>query len=304
MNFQNYDLTNIKTPVQPEILTELLRETAYDKDISTELVDGFTSGFDLSYRNEVKVKLTSKNLRLTVGSKLELWNKIMKEVKEGRYAGPFKTIPFEDDYIQSPIGLVPKDGGTKTRLIFHLSHPRGTGTSVNACTPQKLTKVKYKDIDQAILLCLQEGPFCQAAKSDLTAAFRQLAIHPRYWRYLVMKAYHPITNICYYFVDKCLPFGVAISCALFQKFSDALAHIMKHKTGKLNVNYLDDFFFVQLLKQQCNDQVRKFFELCELINLPISLEKTVWASTMLVFLGLLIDTVKQRIFIPLDKVDY
>ena len=33
----------------------------------------------------------------------------MKEVKAKRFAGPFKNIPFEN-YIQSPIGLVPKSG--------------------------------------------------------------------------------------------------------------------------------------------------------------------------------------------------
>ena len=47
----------------------------------------------------------------------------MKEVKLGRYAGPFPTIPYEEDFIQSPIGLVPKDQGCDTRLIFHLSYP-------------------------------------------------------------------------------------------------------------------------------------------------------------------------------------
>ena len=34
----------------------------------------------------------------------------MKEVEAKHYAGPFKTIPFEN-FIQSPIGLVPKDNG-------------------------------------------------------------------------------------------------------------------------------------------------------------------------------------------------
>ena len=47
----------------------------------------------------------------------------MKEIAEKRMAGPFEDIPFEH-FIQSPIGLVPKDGGKKTRLIFHLSYPR------------------------------------------------------------------------------------------------------------------------------------------------------------------------------------
>ena len=48
---------------------------------------------------------------------MELWNKVMKEVELGRYVGPVERPPF-DSYVQSPIGLVPKDKGLKTRLIF------------------------------------------------------------------------------------------------------------------------------------------------------------------------------------------
>ena len=47
----------------------------------------------------------------------------MKEVKLKWYARPFKQIPYKF-YIQSPIGLVPKDNGRDMRLIFHFSHPR------------------------------------------------------------------------------------------------------------------------------------------------------------------------------------
>ena len=44
---------------------------------------------------------------------MELWNKVMKGVNLKRYAGPFDSIPFEN-YVQSPIGLIPKDGGKST----------------------------------------------------------------------------------------------------------------------------------------------------------------------------------------------
>ena len=77
----------------------------------------------------------SPNLKLRVGSETILWNKLMKEVAAGRVAGPFKEIPF-DEYIQSPIGLVPKGGGTDCRLIFHLSYPK-TGESVNSGIPKE-----------------------------------------------------------------------------------------------------------------------------------------------------------------------
>ena len=113
----------------------------------------------------------------------------MKEVQQKRYAGPFEEIPFEN-YIQSPIGLVPKDGGKKTRLIFHLSYPRNstTKTSVNASTPEELKKVNYKEFDEAVKLCIKLGKGCAIAKSDMSAAFRHFAIKKSQWQYLVMKA--------------------------------------------------------------------------------------------------------------------
>ena len=45
----------------------------------------------------------------------------MKEVQLKHVVGPFDQIPFTD-FIQSPIGLVPKAGSEQTRLIFHLSY--------------------------------------------------------------------------------------------------------------------------------------------------------------------------------------
>ena len=69
----------------------------------------------------------------------------------------------------------------------------------------------------------------------MTSAFKHLGIKKAHWRYLVMKAQDPKTGKMYYFVDKCLPSGAAISCAHFQSFSDAIAHIVKKATGKKNI---------------------------------------------------------------------
>ena len=76
----------------------------------------------------------------------------------------------------------------------------------------------------------------------MTPACRHLGLSPSQWMYLIMKCESPIDGKTYYFVDKCLPFGVAISCALFQGFSDVIAYIMSSKTKKKNVNYLDDTY--------------------------------------------------------------
>ena len=124
------DLKNIVTPVKVKIYESLLKEAGYTEKKTRFLVNGFSHGFSLCYQGKTKIRRKSPNLKFTVGSPEELWNKIMVEVKAKRYAGPFKKVPYKY-YIQSPEGLVPKDKGKKTRLIFHLSYPM-KGDSVNA----------------------------------------------------------------------------------------------------------------------------------------------------------------------------
>ena len=85
------------------------------------MIEGFTRGFEIGYRGNRCIKLKSRNIKLECGSQLELWNKTLKEVRLGRFAGPFKDEPPFEFFIQSPVGLVPKGDGHDTRLIFHLS---------------------------------------------------------------------------------------------------------------------------------------------------------------------------------------
>ena len=294
MNFCNHDLTNIKTPVLPDVLQQLLTESSNDKQKTKFLVDSFRNSFPIGYQGDRNIQQTAPNLKITVGTKIDLWNKVMKEVEVGRYAGPYESIPFKN-YIQSPIGLVPKDGGRATRLIFHLSYPRAKGknvtsSSLNANTPRDLCSVTYADFNSAIKLCIKKGDNCKIGKTDVKSAFRNLGIRPEDWMLLVMKAESPINGKTYYFVDKCLPFGASISCAHFQAVSDAIAHVFRFKTGEDTINYLDDYFFADLLKALCDRQIDTFLNLCTSVGLPISLEKTFWSSTQLIFLGLLIDT--------------
>ena len=117
-----------------------------------------------------------------------------------------------------------------------------------------------------------------------------------------MKAKSPIDGHWYYFVDKCLPLGASISCKLFQMVSDCIAHLVRWRVGKRPVNYLDDFLFAALLKALCDNQVEVFLEICQTIGLPANLGKTYWGTTLLTFLGFLINTEQQQVMIPQEKV--
>ena len=92
-----------------------------------------------------------------------------------------------------------------------------------------------------------------------------------------------------------MPFRASISCAIFQRFSDALKHIIQARITQLWVatssvtNYLDDFLFLVIAQALCNTMVDKFILLCKEINCPISLEKTECMSPLIIFLGILLD---------------
>ena len=299
LQFSNMDLTNIITPVNADKFEQLLVESSYDSKETEYLVQGFRHGFSLEYEGDRNIRQTAPNLKIRIGSPIQLWNKVMLEVEKGRYAGPFKDPPFEY-FIQSPIGLVPKDKGKKTRLIFHLSYPQ-SGKSVNSEIPKEHCTVKYPAFDEAVKICIMAGKGCHMGKSDMSSAFRHVPMKMTDWPLLVMKAINPDDGKVYWFVDKCLPFGSSISCAIFQRFSNAVAHIVKYRTKKPAVNYLDDFFFAALLAYLCNMQLDMFLTVCQEIKFPVALEKTFWSSTYMTFLGLLLDSEHQLVCIPVDK---
>lgn len=133
---------------------------------------------------------------------------------------------------------------------------------------------------------------------DLKSAFRLLPIHPSDFCLLGIKF-----QDCYYF-DKCLPFGCALSCALFEKFSNFLHWALSHTTKSSNIcHYLDDFLFVgPNASNECDRLMQQFSHICKDLGVPIAADKTEGPTTNITYLGLGIDTVSQTLFIPHDKV--
>ena len=118
-SFEHNDLINITTPVSADKLEQLCIKSNFCPREMKFLVHGLRQGFSIQYQGPTLCKDTSKNLLFRIGDKFDMWQKIMDEVKVGRYAGPYESPPFAN-FVQSPIGLVPKANG-KMCLIFHLS---------------------------------------------------------------------------------------------------------------------------------------------------------------------------------------
>ena len=141
------------------------------------------------------------------------------------------------------------------------------------------------------------------SKADLKSAFYILPVFVRDRAWLILMAEALETGEKMYFVEKCLPFGASISCALFQAFSDALQHVTEFllKTEDRIMNYLDNFLFIAMLELECNHMMETFISLCKCINCPISEEKSECASSIMVFLGILLNGIIHCLCLPEDK---
>lgn len=302
---ENFRLDEIVTPIDYQVLHQLLQESGYDKDKTEYLVNGFREGFSIEYQGPTNRRDTSPNHRLRCGSKLILWNKLMKEVKLKRVSGPWKEIPYKTNYIQSPITLVPKGPeGKDTRLVFNLSYEFELG-SVNQGTPKQRCSVKYEDLDAALkmILDLDRGErVIYFGKLDASSAFRRLPLRREDSRWLVMKAQNPADGQTYYFADRTLCFGHSISCRIYQEFSIAVGHLQKYRTGQKANCYLDDVLVAAVIKETCRLLMVEYQKLCQTIGLPLSPEKIEGPVPIIIFLGALLNGVDRTVGIPDDKI--
>ena len=93
-----------KTPINLETLRQEL--IGYDLQTSTEIFQGFSSGFPLHYSGS-RAPSDSKNLKSAKTNPDIVRQKIQSEIEAGRVAGPFDTRPMSTLRV-SPLGLVPK----------------------------------------------------------------------------------------------------------------------------------------------------------------------------------------------------
>lgn len=259
------------------------------------LVEGFSFGFRLPQFSGPGC-LCCDNLVSVHRFPTIVSGKIAKEISEGRVAGPFLFPPFANFRV-SPLGLVPKKEPNSFRLIHHLSFP--AGFSLNDEIEPELSTVTYTSFDEAIFRIRRLGVSAVMAKADIKSAFRLLPIHPSAFNSL---GFH---HDGFYYYDKCLPMGCSLSCTYFETFSTFLEWVVTFLTGSSNVlHYLDDFlFFGPADNFECLYLFTEFRLTCRRFGVPLALEKSVWPTTCIEFLGVTIDTVLMECRLPQAKLD-
>lgn len=93
-------------------------------------------------------------------------------------------------------------------------------------------------------------------------------------------------------------------CSTYEKFSTFLQWCIEQECDfDTLLHYIDDFlFFGPPDSYICAQLLKKFDEITERFGVPTAPEKRVPPCTLIEFLGLLIDSVRQQVRVPKDKI--
>ena len=280
------------TPLKYNHLSELLSKYP-DSNKVDYVIQGLKHGFSLEYTGHYKF-CAPENLPMAKLDPQLIRDWVEKEISLGRMLGPFTVPPFPD-LMCSPVGLVPKKDSDEMRMIMHLSYPYGQ--SINDFIDPEKVSTCYQTFDDAVQLVIKQGRFCWLSKGDVKSAFRVAPICFKDIKCL---------GICFeeqYFVDLTLPFGSAISCAIFEEIATLIHWIFEQRTSFCFIHYLDDYLWVHKHFIVCLKAGQAVKQVAQEIGLPLAEDKFFGPAQVLEVLGLTIDSIHMAVAIPSDKVN-
>ncbi len=292
---------SITTPFDIQQWFDLLSQHP-DQVYVNSLINGLKYGVNICYTGDRSVTFTASN-----SSDSKIYSKFVTEqliddCRLNRRAGPFKSSPFTS-FKSSPLNVISKSRNDsslpdKLRLVHNLSWPfisKNQIRSVNIDTVDLLCNLS--SLDSAVELInklTNDGESkCWLYKLDVKSAYRCIPVRQQDWSLLGCK-----WNDHYYF-DKSLPFGLKSSCSIWESYATAAQWIINHHLNINNIiHYVDDYlgFESNLLKAQSS--IQSVLEMFNQLGIPIAPDKIEHPTTVIEFLGIIIDTEKRELRLP------
>ena len=270
-----------------------------DKHVCDLLLYGFPIGFtgDENTLERPKEIWKHKNYKGAEEFPVDINNYIEKESQMGSLIGPFKSNPFSNSLILSPLNTVPKKDVSERRIILDLSHPKGL--SVNDFIPKDIylgenMPVIYPRVDDLVQMIKEKGRGCLLFKKDLRKAFRQISICPSSYNVVAFTWQKHI------FCDTVLSMGMRSSSQICQRVTNAVSFIM-FQLGVQILNYLDD-----LAGAENRDRAHFAYSclgaVLQKCGFRESVDKAVPPSEIMVFLGVLFNTITMTLEVTPERV--
>ncbi len=260
------------------------------------LVDFLEFGWPINYCRSSQPISTHSNHRSAVQYANVVDADIATDIKDGAIMGPFLVNPLPVPLVTSPLQTVSKSGGTDRRVVVDLSFP--FGHSVNDGIPKDqflgtAVKLRYPSVDAFARMVQLKGQGCLMFKRDLKRAYKQLPLSPNDWPLCAVRWREHI------YIYTTQIFGLRSSAMACQRTTNSVTYLFQ-RDGYSLCNYLDDM-------GGCDTPTRAplaFQTLGYLLNslgLTENTDKAVQPCTVMVFLGILVNSVDFTLTIPADK---
>ena len=208
--------------------------------------------------------------------------------------GPFGKAVAPKVHINR-FGVIPKKHQPgKWRLISDLSYPEGR--SVNDLITPKWCSLSYISVEQVATEALLKGKGALIAKIDVKSAYRLIPVYPGDRKWLGMEINGQV------YIDGMLPFGLRSAPKLFNALADALEWCVAQEGVDSMFHYLDDFAVVGPPNSEaCAQYLHTLVRVCNDLGVPLAPEKQEGPTSVITFLGIIIDTERGELRLPDDK---
>ena len=167
---------------------------------------------------------------------------------------------------------------------------------MNDGVAKEVSSLEYVTVDHVAAVVRRLGAGALMAKIDITSAYRIVPVHPDDRPLLGMKWGEKI------FIDKVLLFGLRSAPKIFNAMADALEWVARSTRVQLLSHYLDDFTVVG---PPDSDECQRGWGVLQQayldLGVPVSEEKSAGPATEMIVLGIVIDSTRQELRLPQEK---
>ena len=286
----NHLFATISTPLRLQAWEQHLRNHP-DRNFTRFIVKGIAEGFPIGVDPTAPFVAARRNMSSADENPQVIEDYLSKEVTAGNIFGPCSPSGQPDVHINR-FGVIPKKYQPgKWRLITDLSYPEGT--SVNDAIDPALCSLTYTSVDEVAATAAALGRGAQLAKIDVKSAYRLVPVHPgqRHWLGMQWQG-----------IDGMLPFGLRSAPKLFNAVADALEWCVVQQGVRLIYHYLDDYVVLGSPgTEECGNYLFILQRVCHELGVPLAPEKQDGPAEVLTFLGIEIDTIRQELRLPVEK---
>ena len=193
------------------------------------------------------------------------------------------------------LGAVPKSSGSY-RTITDCS--RTGGLSVNSNSESLAPKFKFKNIDYAVEMLEADD---WMAVIDIQSAYRAVTINPDHWTFQGFRWVEDGQEKWY--IDHRMCFGVRTGPYYFNLISNFIQETLSQHENIRIMNYLDDFLVIGENMDSCQSAQSTVIKFIRYLGFHISWHKVTPPSKVVQYLGIIIDSERMELRMPMDKLE-